>query len=124
MGIFKRKRCKQGHQLDPSWRYCPVCIAPIRGWLVEIHDDCVVRVETIHEGKTKIGSGFDCEIRINDTSLGRHHALLKVQNRECFISALGSEKPILVNNLEQLNYSLIDGDIISLGKLEFRIKLI
>lgn len=110
--------------MDPSWKYCPICIAPIRGWLVHVRDDKILKAETIHEGNAKIGSGLDCEIRINDSTLGRHHALLKVHKRECTISALGSEKPILVNNIEQLNYSLIDGDIICLGSLEFRIKLV
>ena len=25
--------------MDPSWKFCPVCIAPLAGWLVALKDD-------------------------------------------------------------------------------------
>lgn len=46
------KYCKEGHILDRSWKYCPVCLAPLRGWLVAIHEDQFVKFYTIHEGKS------------------------------------------------------------------------
>ena len=127
MGLIKGKCCPNGHLMDTSWKHCPVCIAPIRGWWVYNkpgQPDEVQKVYTVHQGKSKIGSGADCEIRVLHESIGRHHAMLVVDKSNFTISDLHSGKPLVVNNIEINTYKLIDGDVIKLGDQEFKVKIL
>lgn len=127
MGLIKGKICKAGHLMDSGWKHCPVCIAPQRGWWVQVapdNPDKILAVYPLHQGKMKIGRGADCEIRILHPSLGRHHALLKVESGTCHIADLGAGKPIWVNNREVHTHDLIDGDLVTLGDVEFKVKMI
>ena len=117
------KYCKEGHIMDPSWKVCPVCIAPLSGWLVELKDGRPGKVYTIHEGKSFIGSGADCEIRILDRNLARQHAFLTIIDATCTIVDLGNAASLQVNNADAVKTTLIDGDIITLGDTSFKIKL-
>jgi pSer/pThr/pTyr-binding forkhead associated (FHA) protein len=119
------KYCAEGHLMDPSWKYCPVCLAPLCGWLVEIKDDRPGKVYTIHEGKSFIGSGADCEIRILNGKLSRQHAYLTVADGLCSIVDLGNNpNPLKVNRTDSVKSTLIDGDIIQLGDNVYKIKLL
>lgn len=118
------KYCSEGHVMDPSWKRCPVCLAPLRGWLVQLKESRPVKVHTIHEGKSFIGSGADCEIRILDGSLSRQHAYLTIVDGICTIVDLGNGSSITVNNADMVKTTLIDGDVIALGELLFKIKLL
>lgn len=119
------KYCKEGHLMDPSWKYCPVCLAPLSGWFCQIKDNKVVKVYTIHEGKSFIGSGADCEIRILNANLSRQHAYLSIADGMCTIVDMGnSSEPLKVNKNDTVKSALIDGDIIQFGDNTFKIKLL
>lgn len=118
------KYCKEGHLMDPSWKLCPVCLAPLRGWFVELQNDKIGKVYTIHEGKSFVGSGADCEIRILGGNLSRQHSYLSIAENTCSIVDLGNSFPIMVNNTATVKTTLIDGDIVSLGDITFKIKLL
>jgi pSer/pThr/pTyr-binding forkhead associated (FHA) protein len=118
------KFCEEGHIMDPSWKKCPVCIAPLSGWLVEFIEKRPGKVYTIHEGKSCIGSGADCEIRILDRKLARQHAFLTIIDSTCSIVDPGNSTSIQVNNADTVKATLIDGDIIKLGETSFKIKLL
>jgi pSer/pThr/pTyr-binding forkhead associated (FHA) protein len=119
------KYCKEGHTMDPTWKKCPVCLAPLSGWFVRIKNDRPEKVYTIHEGKSFIGSGADCEIRILDSNLSRQHAYLAVADRTCTIVDMGnSSTQLQVNNCDTVKSTLIDGDMIKLGDDFFKIKLL
>lgn len=121
--MFGIKTCKNGHLMDPSWKICPICLAPIKGWLVVINGKLKDTVFTFHEGKNKIGTGLDCELRIRYDSVSRHHALLTAPgNGKYFITDLNSVKGTYVNNYQISNREIIDGDIIKLGDLELKFK--
>jgi hypothetical protein len=110
--------------MDPSWKYCPVCLAPLRGWLVRLGEDGRPgAVYPVHEGKSFIGSGADSEIRIRGEKLARLHAYLAV-GELCTIVDLGNGPAMTVNNVETVKSALIDGDIIRLGDPVFKIKLL
>jgi hypothetical protein len=118
------KYCKEGHLMDPSWKYCPVCLAPLRGWLVRMEEnDKPGRVYAVHEGKSFIGSGADSEIRVTDGRLARQHAYLAIAEM-CTIVDLGNGPAMTVNNIETVKSALIDGDIIRLADAAFKIKLL
>lgn len=118
------KYCAEGHIMDPSWKQCPVCLAPLSGWLVQLKDDRPGKIYTIHEGKSFIGSGADCEVRILDGKLSRQHAYLTIADSICSIVDMGNGAPLQVNNSDAVKTTLIDGDIIKLGEISFKIKLL
>jgi len=119
------KYCSEGHLMDPSWKHCPVCLAPLCGWLVHLKEGKSHRVYTIHEGKSFIGSGADCEIRILDAHLSRQHAHLVIADGMCSIVDMSSSGAALkVNKTDVVKATLIDGDIIELGDAAFKIKLL
>ncbi|MCP4133338.1 MAG: FHA domain-containing protein [bacterium] len=117
-----RKTCKKGHLMDPSWDVCPICLAPVCGWLVVLNGDEKNKVYTIYDGKSKIGSGSDCEIRILLDSISRHHALLIARDGEYSISDLSSVTGTYLNNNQITSKDIIDGDIIRFGDVEFKFK--
>ena len=115
--------CKEGHLTDPSWKCCPVCLAPLKGWLVRLTEEgTYTEVYAIHEGKSFIGSGAGCEIRILDGKLARQHAYLSVV-QDASIVDLGNGPAMKVNKSETVKASLIDGDLIQLADALFKIKL-
>jgi hypothetical protein len=132
MAVFRRKVCKEGHLLDPSWKICPVCTAPICGWLVVMNGQFKNKVYTIHEGKNKIGSGVDCEVRILIPDVLRHHATLTSEHVasgakealhfKLINQAAGDTESVQVNNVPIQTEPIIDGDIIKLGGLELKFK--
>lgn len=123
--MIRYKYCKEGHIMDPSWKVCPVCIAPLAGWIVSMKEDgSPEKCYTLHEGKSFIGSAVDCEIRILDAGLARQHAYLSISAGECSLVDMGNSTPIKVNNIDSVKTLLIDGDILQLGNKQFKIKLL
>ncbi|MDD7459929.1 MAG: FHA domain-containing protein [Spirochaetales bacterium] len=119
------KYCAEGHLMDPSWKYCPVCLAPLAGWLLALNEDGKAnKFFTIHEGKSFIGSGADCEIRILKMGLARQQAYITIIDGLCTIVDLGNGSGLKVNNMETSRTNLIDGDLIEFGSAVFKIKLI
>ncbi|MDR3304120.1 MAG: FHA domain-containing protein [Treponema sp.] len=115
--------------MDPSWKWCPVCIAPLRGWLVHLNNDKTPkRVYTIHEGTSFIGKGVECEIRVSDAAgLLRRHASLTVDPARCSIMNMDADHPLSlrVNSQDKVGATLlIDGDVILLADTLFKIKLL
>lgn len=122
MLIFGRKTCKEGHQMDPSWRICPICLAPICGWLVVLKGRFKNKVYTLHEGKTRIGSGADCEVRILLETISRHHSMIIGKEGHYTISDLNSVGGTFVNGTQVGSKDIIDGDLLGLGNVQFRFK--
>ncbi len=117
-----RKTCKEGHLMDPSWNVCPICIAPVCGWLVIMNGKYKNRVYSFHEGKNKIGTGADCEVRILIKSISRHHVMLIAKDGKYNLADLNSITGTYVNNQQISSVQIIDGDIIKLGDVEFKFK--
>ena len=110
------KYCKEGHIIDPSWKRCPVCLAPLAGWILVLEKDEVAhKFYTIHEGKSFLGSGVDCEIRILGQELSRQQAYITVVDGICTIVDMGNGAPMKVNNVDVTKATIIDGDVISFG---------
>ncbi|MBN2546943.1 MAG: FHA domain-containing protein [Spirochaetes bacterium] len=120
--MFGHKTCKSGHINDPSWDVCPICISPICAWLVVLNTDFKNNVFTIHEGKNKIGTGVDCEIRILMESISRHHALFISKNSKYYLSDLNSLTGTYINNRQITSEEIIDNDIVKFGDVEFKFK--
>lgn len=112
--------------MDPSWRECPVCLAPVTGWLVLLDEKKKSRnvIYTMHEGKSKIGTGLDCEVRILLNSISRHHAMISYSSGHYTLTDLGSSGGTYINNRQVSNHNIIDGDILRLGAVELKFKCI
>jgi pSer/pThr/pTyr-binding forkhead associated (FHA) protein len=70
------------------------------------------------------GRGSDCDHRLNDEDISRHHCLLRVRGKEVTLSDLGSSNGTFLNGkrvLSQVNVST--GDAISMGKFRFLVDL-
>ena len=120
--MLQRKTCKDGHLMDPSWKVCPVCLAPVCGWMVIMNGKHQNKVFTLHEGKRKIGTGADCEVRILIKSISRHHAMIIAKDGKYIVSDLNSVTGTYVNNIQISSKEIIDSDIIKLGEIEFNFK--
>ena len=124
-GVIK-KFCHEGHLMEPSWNACPVCMAPICGWLVGLSGSHSVtnKVYTLHQGKIKIGTAYDCEVRILEDSISREQAMIVQSDKHYTLTDLGSVGGTFVNNKQISHKDIIDGDIIRFGEIEFLFKCI
>lgn len=119
------KHCKEGHVMDPSWKYCPVCLSPLAGWLVKAEADGKShKFYTIHEGKSFIGSGADCEVRVLEGNLSRQQAYITIKDGLCTIVDMGNGSEMKINNVAKPHATIIDGDLIEFGNDKFKLKLI
>lgn len=119
------KYCKEGHLMDPSWKRCPVCLAPLAGWIVPLDEGGTARkFYTVHEGKSFLGSGADCEIRILGCGLSRQQAYITIADGLCTLVDMGNGGEMKVNNAPSVRTTVIDGDVVQFGEASFKIKLI
>jgi pSer/pThr/pTyr-binding forkhead associated (FHA) protein len=71
-----------------------------------------------------IGRGADCDLRVNDEDISRHHCLIRVRGQEATLSDLGSSNGTFVNGKRVLiQVKLGSGDEIGLGKCRFLVDL-
>ncbi|HWY85870.1 MAG TPA: FHA domain-containing protein [Gemmataceae bacterium] len=71
-----------------------------------------------------IGRGSDCDLRVNDEDVSRHHCLIRVRGQEATLSDLGSSNGTFVNGKRVLSQvALVSGDEIRLAKCRFLVDL-
>jgi pSer/pThr/pTyr-binding forkhead associated (FHA) protein len=71
-----------------------------------------------------VGRGSDCDLRVNDEDVSRHHCLIRVRGQEASLSDLGSSNGTFVNGKRVLSQvALNSGDEIRLGKCRFLVDL-
>src|SRR5258708_16324451 len=74
---------------------------------------------------TTIGRGNANDLVLNDSSVSRFHAVVKLQNNSIFIADRGSTNGVIVNNEKIAQDSeLKSGDIASIGRYELRLETI
>jgi hypothetical protein len=73
--------------------------------------------------RTRIGRAPGCEMQIESTSVSRHHALVHMSAREVIIEDLNSTNGVLVNGRRISRQLLNDGDLLTIGEAQFRLKL-
>jgi chromosome segregation ATPase len=77
---------------------------------------------TVHElgRRTRIGRAPGCEVQIDSSSVSRHHALLLKGTRELIIEDLNSTNGVVVNGRKISRQLLNDGDVVTIGEVQFR----
>lgn len=116
------KQCREGHNLDPTWKVCPVCLAPVCGWLVGLDEPLKFKVFPVHEGTNKIGHGTDCEVRIPTDKIMQYHATLSYLNKRYILSDRKSTSGTYVNDRQIRDLDVTDADIIKFGTISFKLK--
>jgi hypothetical protein len=70
--------------------------------------------------RTRIGRAPGCELHIDSTSVSRHHALILAGTREAIIEDLNSTNGVILNGRKVTRQVLNDGDIVTIGEIQFR----
>jgi chromosome segregation ATPase len=70
--------------------------------------------------RTRIGRATGCELHVDSTSVSRHHALILAGTREAIIEDLNSTNGVIVNGRKVTRQVLNDGDILTIGEIQFR----
>jgi hypothetical protein len=65
---------------------------------------------------TLLGRGTDCDLRLVDTGVSRHHAQIRVENGQVVLVDLGSTNGTLVNGQRAGQVALADGVNVTLGR--------
>nr|WP_133741682.1 DUF3662 and FHA domain-containing protein [Actinorugispora endophytica] len=65
---------------------------------------------------TLLGRGTDCDLRLVDNGVSRHHAEIRVEDSETVLVDLGSTNGTFVNGQQVKRARLVDGTRISLGR--------
>ncbi|MCP5471000.1 MAG: FHA domain-containing protein [Steroidobacteraceae bacterium] len=71
--------------------------------------------------RTTIGRGLDNDVRIDTKFVSRHHAVVLVGPNQTVIEDLRSTNGVLVNGRRVTRAVLRDGDLIHVGKTQFRL---
>jgi len=76
---------------------------------------------TVHlQGSTKVGRSLNADLRLDDLTVSREHALFVVTDRgECVVQDLGSGNGTFVNGKSVQTQTLTDGDQIAIGRNKF-----
>ncbi|MDP9089589.1 MAG: FHA domain-containing protein [Pseudomonadota bacterium] len=70
--------------------------------------------------RTRIGRAQDCELHIDSSGVSRHHALILAGTREAIIEDLNSTNGVILNGRKVTRQVLTDGDIVTIGEIQFR----
>ena len=70
--------------------------------------------------RTRIGRALGCELQIDSSSVSRHHALLLQGAHELIIEDLNSTNGVVVNDRKVSRQILRDGDLVTIGDIQFR----
>jgi chromosome segregation ATPase len=70
--------------------------------------------------RTRIGRAAGCELQIDSNSVSRHHALILAGTREAIIEDLNSTNGVILNGRKVTRQVLNDGDILTIGEIQFR----
>jgi pSer/pThr/pTyr-binding forkhead associated (FHA) protein len=70
--------------------------------------------------RTTIGRKNDNDLQIEEDFISRHHALILVGERETVIEDLNSANGVYVNGTRIARKELREGDLVTIGKTEYR----
>jgi chromosome segregation ATPase len=70
--------------------------------------------------RTRIGRAPGCELQIDSQSVSRNHAMILKGTRELIVEDLNSTNGVLVNGRRVSRNLLTDGDLLTVGEIQFR----
>jgi pSer/pThr/pTyr-binding forkhead associated (FHA) protein len=81
-----------------------------------------IKLLKLTEGTISIGRAEDNDLSIHDTFVSAHHARIFTYQSASYIEDLESTNGIYLNGKKVLKHTLHSGDIVSLGKHQFKIE--
>ena len=70
----------------------------------------------LHTPVTLLGRGTDCDLRLVDPGVSRHHSELRVEDGQVVLVDLGSTNGTFVNGQPVRRVALVDGTTVTLGR--------
>jgi chromosome segregation ATPase len=96
----------------------PVGVPEYVAELVRI--DCEQPITFVLARRTRIGRAPGSELQIDSQSVSRNHALILKSTRELIVEDLNSTNGVLVNGRKVSRHLLADGDVLTVGEIQFR----
>jgi len=97
---------------------------PIVGWLVALNGPNAFHTYRLRSGVTKLGTGGTVDIVVNDGFLSTEHCQIGCSPNGFVLQDLQSTNGCLVNDRRVDRHELVDNDLITLGKTNFKFKSI
>jgi pSer/pThr/pTyr-binding forkhead associated (FHA) protein len=88
--------------------------------LVVIYGDQLGKVYDLNAASVVIGRSSKCEIRVNQVSISRNHAMLVVNGKSVLIRDLDSSNGTYINDQPIQEQTLRNGDLIKVGRTIFK----
>jgi chromosome segregation ATPase len=82
--------------------------------------DCEQPITFVLARRTRIGRAPGCELQIDSQSVSRNHAMILKSARELIVEDLNSTNGVLVNGRKVTRHLLTDGDVLTVGEIQFR----
>ena len=97
---------------------------PVVGWLVPMNGQNAYQTFRLKPGLTKIGTQFPSDIVVNDGFMSTEHCQITSSPAGFTLLDPGSTNGCYVNDRKVQKHDLVDNDIVTLGKTNFRFKSI
>jgi hypothetical protein len=97
---------------------------PIVGWLVPLNGQHAYQTFRLRGGGTKIGTAPPADIVVNDGFMSTHHCDIHCSPTGFSLIDPGSTNGCYVNDKRVQKHDLVDNDVITLGKTNFKFKSI
>jgi hypothetical protein len=97
---------------------------PIVGWIVPLTGPQQFQTFKLQQGKTLIGTAPDCNVVVADPFMSTHHCEIAMAPDGFKLIDRGSTNGMLVNSKRVPTHDLVDNDMFTLGKTEFKFKSI
>jgi hypothetical protein len=97
---------------------------PIVGWLVALNGSDAYRTQRLKPGLTKIGTAPPADIVVNDGFMSTEHCQITCSPAGFTLIDNGATNGCYVNDRKVQKHDLVDNDMITLGKTNFKFKSI
>jgi hypothetical protein len=96
---------------------------PVVGWVVPLTGSNQFQTFKL-SSRTVIGTAGDCQVAVQDPFMSGQHCEILMSNAGFTIMDKGSSNGILVNSKRVSQHELVDNDVFTCGKTEFKFKSI
>lgn len=97
---------------------------PIVGWLVPMNGQNAFQTFRLRSGGTKIGTAPPADIVVNDGFMSTEHCMINCSPAGFTLVDNGSTNGCYVNDRKVTKHDLLDNDMVTLGKTNFKFKSI
>jgi len=97
---------------------------PIVGWIVALNGSDAYKTQRLKAGLTKIGTAPPADLVVNDGFMSTEHCHITCSPAGFTLLDIGATNGCYVNDRKVTKHELVDNDMITLGKTNFKFKSI